>query len=78
MNILYLLDDDSFGKILSNAHNFLMSIYDKLNEDSALYNIFCRYNSYIRYDYTIGHHSFTVSLFTLNDIKLDLFNLALL
>ena len=67
-----LLEDHIYGKILSNAHNFLISIYDKLKEESSLYKIFSQYNTYIRYNYTIGHHSFTGSLLTLNDIKLDL------
>ncbi len=42
-----------------------------------MYKIFSQYNSYIKYNYTIGHHSFTCSLLTLNDIKLDLYKLAL-
>ena len=76
-NDLCFLNDRIYGKILSNAHNFLISIYDKLKEDSSLYKIFSQYNTYIRYNYTIGHHSFTGSLLTLNDIKLDLYKLAL-
>ena len=76
-NNLCLLEDHIYGKILSNAHNFLISIYDKLKEESSLYKIFSQYNTYIRYNYTIGHHSFTGSLLTLNDIKLDLYKIAL-
>ena len=73
---LCFLDNPKYGRILSNAHNFLISIYDKLNEESALYKICSQYNTYIKYNYTVGHHSFTGSLLTINDVKMDLYNLA--
>ena len=66
-----------YGELLLNAHNFLILIYNNLNEDSTLYRIFNQYNSHIKYNHSVGHHSFTGSLLTLNDIKLDLYNLSL-
>ena len=66
-----------YRELLLKAHNFLILIYNNLNEDSTLYRIFNQYNSHIKYNHSVGHHSFIGSLLTLNDIKLDLYNLSL-
>ncbi len=73
---LCFIDNPKYGTILSKAHNFVISIYDKINEESALYKIVSQYNAYLKYNYTVGHHSFTGSLLTVNDVKMDLYNLS--
>ena len=77
LNLVLLGENyDKVENLFYKSHNFLINLYDKLNEESALFRIFNEYNNYIKYNFSIGHHSFTGSLLNINNIKLDLYKIS--
>ncbi len=48
--------------VISNVHNFLLSIFNLLTEYSSLFTIFNQFNSYILFNHYIYHHSLTGTL----------------
>ena len=77
LNLVLLGENyDKIENLFYKSHNFLINLYDKLNEESALFRIFNEYNNYIKYNFSIGHHSFTGSLLNINNIKLDLYKIS--